>query len=117
QCRDLVAASDGGALLLFTSYALLNRVHEALSGDRALRGLRFFGRAPDGTATPLREKFRASRRGVLLGTLTFWQGVDVPGDALRCVVITRLPFEVPDHPVAEARAELVRRRGGDPLAP
>jgi len=115
ECRHLIAASDGGALVLFTSYALLHRVHEALAGDAALRGMPIYRHAPDGTATALLEGFRSGRRGVLLGTLTFWQGVDVPGDALRCVIITRLPFDVPDHPAAEARAELIHARGGDPF--
>lgn len=115
QCSRIVAASRGGAFILFTSYALLNRVHDALAGDATLRDLRFF-RHEAGAASAILEAFRRTRRGVLLGTLTFWQGVDVPGDALRCVILTRLPFDVPDHPLAEARAETIRERGGDPFA-
>lgn len=114
ECRRLLFASGGGAFVLFTSYALLRRVHEALAREEALRGLEMFRHEP-GLASSVLEKFRMTRRGVLLGTMTFWQGVDVPGDALRLVVITRLPFDVPGHPMAEARAEAIRARGGDPF--
>jgi ATP-dependent DNA helicase DinG len=65
--------------------------------------------------TALLERFRAGRRGVLLGALGFWQGIDVPGEALRLVVVTRLPFEVPDHPATAARAQAIAARGGDPF--
>ena len=58
---------------------------------------------------------RAAGNAILFGTDSFWSGVDVPGDALSQVVITRLPFEVPTHPVAEARAEWIRERGGNPF--
>ena len=113
-CRQLLRASGGGAFVLFTSYALLRRVHEALAGDPSLRELALFRHEP-GQASPILEKFRMTRKGVLLGTMTFWQGVDVPGDALRLVILTRLPFEVPGHPIFEARAEAIRSRGGDPF--
>ena len=114
ECRRLLLASGGGAFLLFTSYALLRRVHLALQDDPDLKGLELFRHEP-GQASSVLERFRLTRRGVLLGTMTFWQGVDVPGDALRLVVITRLPFDVPGHPMADARAEAIRTRGGDPF--
>ncbi|MEZ6067821.1 MAG: helicase C-terminal domain-containing protein [Planctomycetaceae bacterium] len=60
------------------------------------------------------EAFQRQPRSVLFGTDSFWQGVDVPGDALRNVIITRLPFSVPDHPLLEARLERIRERGGIP---
>ena len=114
QCRDLLLASDGGAFILFTSYALLGKTHDRLSADPSLRSLRFFRHRP-GAATSILEEFRMTRRGVLLGTMSFWQGVDVPGEALRSVIITRLPFEVPAHPLAQARAECLKARGSDPF--
>ena len=115
ECRDLLLASDGGAFILFTSYALLGKTHDRLSTDPSLRSLRFFRHHP-GAATTILEEFRMTRRGVLLGTMSFWQGVDVPGEALRSVIITRLPFEVPDHPLAQARAECLKARGSDPFS-
>ncbi|PYT34541.1 MAG: helicase [Acidobacteria bacterium] len=113
-CRRLLRASGGGAFVLFTSYALLRRVHEALSSEPSLRDLELFRHEP-GQASPILERFRMTRTGALLGTMTFWQGVDVPGEALRLVIITRLPFEVPGQPISEARAEAIRGRGGDPF--
>ena len=63
----------------------------------------------------LLDRFRTDERAVLFGADSFWQGVDVPGDALQNVIITKLPFAVPDHPLIEAKLELVEERGGDPF--
>jgi ATP-dependent DNA helicase DinG len=107
--------TKGGTLVLFTSYFDMKRVAEALEPiyDGAHRP--FFMQGRDYSRTELARKLREAGNGVLFGTDSFWTGIDVPGDALSQVIITRLPFEVPTHPVLEARTEWIRERGGNPF--
>src|SRR5690606_32013775 len=106
----------GGTLALFTSYAELKRAAEALEGDFAKAGRPFFVQGDGSSRSDLAAAFREAGNGILFGTDSFWTGVDVPGPALSQVIITRLPFDVPTHPIAEAKSERIKERGGNPFA-
>lgn len=116
QIKRFVQHSDGHAFVLFTSYDLLRRCAAAISGWLAEQEMELYSQAGTQSRTQLLDAFRRNSRGVLLGTDSFWQGVDVPGDSLTNVIITKLPFAVPDHPLLEAKLESIRAQGGNPFA-
>jgi len=111
EVSSILRHSQGRAFVLFTSYQQMRLVYDTVSLEidypTLLQGT--------GPRTALLEEFRSTPHCVLFATSSFWQGVDVPGEQLSCVIIDKLPFAVPNDPVVSARIENIRRAGGNPF--
>ena len=112
RCGELVEISQGRTFILFTSYALMDQVFDRLQYFSGKFSLLKQGEIPTGQMI---RRFKETP-AVIFGTNSFWQGVDIPGDALKSVIITKLPFDVPSEPLTEARIEDLRRRSIDPFS-
>jgi len=103
---ELFQATEGRGLSLFTSYSQLKATAQAISGPLARCGITVYAQGGGSSRAQLLANFRKDEKSVLLGTRSFWEGVDIPGEALSCLAITKLPFDVPSDPVVSARSEV-----------
>lgn len=109
-----LVACQGNAFVLFTSYDMLRTSYELVKA-RAHENHFHFLKQEDAPRHTLIERFKAKEGSVLFGTESFWEGVDVPGDALRCVIIAKLPFKVPTDPLFQGLSELLTKKGKNPF--
>jgi ATP-dependent DNA helicase DinG len=113
--RELAVEVNRGTLVLYTSYSMLNKTYGELKLDLSSRDTLLLGQGKDGSRQHITERFKENRSSVLLGTDSFWEGVDLPGDALEILGIVRLPFAVPSEPLVEAQMEELQKQGKDPF--
>jgi ATP-dependent DNA helicase DinG len=112
---EYLERSQGRAFVLFTSYQSLQKATERLRPWCEARGYPLLSQADGMPRSQMVEQFRTLKNGVLFGVDSFWQGVDVPGEALSNVIITKLPFAAPDRPILAARQEAIEAVGGEPF--
>ncbi|MBU1007326.1 MAG: DEAD/DEAH box helicase [Candidatus Omnitrophica bacterium] len=113
RIKKYLTFTNGSAFVLFTSYSLMNTVYEELEDYLLEKGYNTLKQGSALGRSKMLSSFKKQEGSVLFGVDSFWQGIDVQGKALSNVIITKLPFSVPDHPVTEARTEAIEKRGGD----
>lgn len=110
---QLIVTTGGRTLVLFTSHRILREAYRRLKPLLEIHDICLLGHGIDGSRSRLLEEFKGDGKTALFGSLSFWEGIDVPGDALTCVIIVKLPFASPSVPVIEARLEELASRGKD----
>ncbi|MBN1127285.1 MAG: DEAD/DEAH box helicase [Sedimentisphaerales bacterium] len=115
KIKQYLLQSDGRAFVLFTSYSMLKSIANRIEPFMAEQGMELLCQGGGVDRSILLERFKEDHRSVLFGTDSFWQGVDVPGEALSNVIIVRLPFAVPNHPLIQGRIEALQARGENPF--
>jgi ATP-dependent DNA helicase DinG len=113
--KKYILKTGGSAFLLFTSYQMLDAIAERIAGWLSENGIELLQQGAGLDRGLLLKRFKSEGSSVLFGTDSFWQGVDVPGDALSNVIIVRLPFAVPDKPLLAGRVEQIKSQGGNPF--
>ncbi|MFQ5867546.1 MAG: ATP-dependent DNA helicase [bacterium] len=108
----VLETAKGKSLILFTSHKMLNEVYQEIK-PYLQRKFQILAQGIDGSRTIITDRFREDFSSILLGTHSFWEGVDLPGRTLECLILARLPFAVPTEPIEEARIELIQKRGLD----
>jgi ATP-dependent DNA helicase DinG len=113
KIRQYLQLTHGKAFVLFTSYRMMDEIYKELEPWLAQQGMTPFKQGGGLSRHLMLEEFKADIDSVLFGTSSFWEGVDVRGKALSSVIVVKLPFSVPTHPVVEARIEDIQARGGN----
>lgn len=112
---EIASRTRRGMLVLFTSYGMLNRSYQRLQSMLNAEGMLLLGQGLDGARSHIMAQFKEDRSSVLFGTDSFWEGVDVPGEALEILMIAKLPFAVPTEPLVAAQMEKLEQEGKDPF--
>src|SRR5690606_31007654 len=114
---SIASATDGRMLVLFTSFDMLRKTYQLIKESLALEDFVLLAQGiSGGSRTRLARNFQQFNKSILFGTSSFWEGVNIPGKDLSCLVIVRLPFSPPDEPITAAKYELIRNVGKNPFS-